>query len=163
MTTTTDNHYLQPISGGEAVIPACDGTETIADNGKGVFTGWIDPDFKNYGANGRGQATPETKVQVYEMIEDADFATMFGSLNEDTDKLCLTQHQILEFVRSRPDLLTGDGYATFFAFKSKGKLFVVDTGKLGGGPLGAAISRFGYGSKWPAQHRLRVVVPQLAT
>jgi hypothetical protein len=162
-TTSAGTQYLKPSSGGEAVIPACDGGQTIANNGKDVFTGWIDPDFKNYGANERGQATPATTIQVYEMVEDADFATMFDSLDKDTDKLCLTQHQILEFVRSRPDLLRTEGYATFFAFKSKGKLFVAVVTRFDDGSLSVLVRRFDYDVRvWHARGRRRVVVPQLA-
>ena len=159
--TTADTKYLHHISGGEVVIPVCDGTQTIADNGKRVFTGWIDPDFKAYGANERGQATPETSVQVYEMTEDADFATMFASLDKETDKLCLTQHQILEFVRSRPDLLRTDGYATFFLFKSKGKLVVAHVYRYGDGTFSVSVYRFDFNLVWYTRYRHRVVVPQL--
>jgi hypothetical protein len=96
------------------------------------------------------------------MTQDADLATMFGSLDKDTDKLCLTQHQILEFVRSRPDLLRTEGYATFWVFKSKGGQFLVaSVHRLGGGTVLGHVRRFYGGGVWNAKYRHRVVVPQV--
>ncbi len=164
MTTasTTGPPCLQPISGGEAVIPACDGRQTITDNGEDIFTGWIDSNFKGWDANERGEATPATTVQVYELQRDATSATMFGSLSDDNEKLCFTQHQILDFVRSQPDLRRTGDFATFFAFKSKGKLFVADVRRCGGGTLRVRVSRFEDDDVWHARNRHRVVVPRLA-
>jgi hypothetical protein len=160
-TIANTNKYLQPISGGEVVLKACDGKQTIAKDGKSVFTGWIDRDFVHYGANEPGPATPETPVTVYELVKDASFARMFGSLSNDNDKLVLTQAQILEFVRDHENLLRTDGYATFFLFKSNGKFFVARVrGDVAG--LGADVRHFEYDYTWFARFGHRVVVPQLA-
>jgi len=141
------------------VLPPCDGTKTIAKDGTDLFTGWIDPEFNNCGANDR---TSETRVAVLEMVEDADFATMFGSLDKDTSKLCLTQHQILDFVRDHENLLRDGGYATLFLFKSKGKFFVASVAWNDYGSLGVNFRRFGSDGICLAKYGHRVVVPQLA-
>ncbi len=164
MTTepTAGTNCLQPISGGEAVIPACDGTETIADNGKAVFTGWIDPNFGVLNANERGNATPQTSVAVYEMIKNADFPTMFGSLSEETDKLALTQHQILKFVRNHNSLLGEEDTDAFFLFKSAGNFFVAHVHRGENGALYQYLKPFKYSYVWTGECRHRVIVPKLA-
>ncbi len=102
------NKFLKLISGGESiVISEVDGTEILA-KASDIFT-WIDKDFINDGADQRGSATGETPVRVYEMMEDATFSQMFGSLSSDVRKLCLTQAQIKSFVRNYKNWLRTAG------------------------------------------------------
>lgn len=153
---------LRNISGAEVLkLDACDGKTTIADS-KNIFSS-IDSDFKVYGANTKGIATTETAVEVYEMVKDANFVQMFGSLSTDLDTLCVTQSQILNFIAKHRGMLRTEGYATFFLFKSGENFFVAFVGFAGGGSLEVYVRRFEYGGVWGASNRHRVVVPQLAT
>lgn len=155
------NAFLKLISGNESlVIDSVDGKETLA-NAKDLFA-YIDSDFKNWGADEKGSATKETPVCVYEMTKDATFAQMFGSLSSDPRKLCLTQSQIIDFVKKYRNWLRTDGYATFFLFESNNQLFVAGVGVgSGGAALGVGVSRFENSCVWSAAYRRRLVVPQL--
>lgn len=155
------SEYLKSISGGETLIlDECDGSEGLAD-ANDTFV-WIDQDFKNWGADAKGLATKKTPVTVYEMTKDATFAQMFGSLNADVRELCLTPHQIKDFVRKYRKWLRTGGYATFFLFESNNELFVARVRFYSDGELGVHVRRFGRSLVWHAAYRHRVVVPQLA-
>ena len=117
--------------------------------------------FKNWGADEKGAATKETPVRVWEMAEDATFSQMFGELNVDVEKNCLTQHQILNFIKKYRHWLRTDGYATFFFFKSKGHFFVAGVRVSSDGVLRVDVDRFEDPTVWGAGCRRRVVVPQL--
>lgn len=159
-TGATEN-FLKLISGGETInIAAVDGTETLAD-AKDVFL-YIDSDFKNWGTNEPGQSTAETSVGVYEMAKDATFAQMFGNLNADVKKLCLTQHQIKKFVVEHRKWLREDGYGTFFLFQSNDNFYVASVDFFSADVLYVSLNRFGRSFVWRAEYRHRVVVPQLA-
>jgi hypothetical protein len=153
---------LRLISGNEMIIiDAVDGTEVLS-KAKDLFTAGIDSDFVGYGANEAGSATGATIVNVYEMVEDATYVQMFGSLCADMDKLCLTQHQIKNFVKNNRKWLREDGYATLFLFKSKDQFFVARVRVSSGGGLRVLVYRFKNSIVWRAENRHRVVVPQLA-
>lgn len=140
-------------------LDATDGKQTIADS-NGVFSS-IDSDFKNWSANKTGISTKESLVDVYEMAKDARFTQMFGSLNSDLDKLCLTQHQILNFIQKHRNWLRTEGYGTLFLFKADDQFFVARVGFNGDGSLRVVVRRFEDDSMWNAVYRHRVVVPQL--
>lgn len=155
-----ENQILRLLSKGQSIIiDACDGTETLA-NARDVFPSGIDPDLKRWGTDKAGRATEETAIQVHEMIKDATYAQMFGSLGTDLDKLCLTQHQIKNFCKKNPNWLRQDGYATFFLFKVNDQFFVADVG-VGSVGLDVGVDRFGVDFVWSAVRLRRVVVPQL--
>lgn len=142
-------------------IDSSSGTETLAEAAD-VFTSWIDSDFKNWNTNKPGITTKEQAVDVHELIQDATFAQMFGSLGTDLDKLCLTQAQIKNFCKKHPNWLRTDGYATFFLFKVEDQFFVarVDVQSAG---LRVSVHRFEYDRVWDAEDSRRMVVPQLET
>lgn len=153
---------LRLISSGESLIlDAVNGTEVLADAAD-VFTAWIDPDLKKWGADEPCQPTAETSVDLYEMTKDATFSQMFGSLNADVSKLCLTQRQIKNFVKKYRCWLRADGWATFFLFKSYDHFFVAGVRVLSDGWLRVNVYRFGDARVWRAGYRHRLVVPQLA-
>ncbi|MFH1820540.1 MAG: hypothetical protein ABH805_01350 [Candidatus Nealsonbacteria bacterium] len=155
------NKFLKLISGDEILsLDAVDGTETLA-NAKDVFN-YIDSDLKNWGVDEEGPSTEKTIVDVYEMVKDATFSQMFGELNVDMRKLCLTQHQIKKFVEKHRKWLRTDGYGTFFLFESKGNFFVAFTFVTSFGELGVRVNQFEYSDVWCAELRPRVVVSQLA-
>lgn len=153
--------FLRLISSGENLtIDAVDGRETLA-NAEDTFA-YIDSNFKNWDADVKGPATEEIFVNVQEMEKDATFSQMFGELNADVGKLCLTQHQIKNFVKKHRKWLRTDGYATFFLFKSNGNFSVAFAHFRSGVRLGVSVLQFGDLSVWDAGYRARVVVPQLA-
>lgn len=118
--------YLKLISGGQSLfLDECDGQQTIADS-KNVFYS-IDWDFKNHGANKKGAKTPKTPIEIHEQIKNGKFTQIFGSINSDLNKLCLTQSQILNFIQKHKNWLNTNGNVkgTFFLCKrSNGKFFV---------------------------------------
>lgn len=151
---------LSLISGTEVLkLDPVDGNQTIRTS-KNVFS-YIDDDFKNYGADQTGSATKESIIEVYEIVKDATLARMFGSLGQELDKLCLTQHQILNFISKHRNWLRTEGYATLFLFKSNDQFFVADVDFNDDGSLEVDVFRLGYSSVWGARYRSRVVVPQL--
>lgn len=158
---TVNDAILRLISGGKSImIDDCDGSGTIA-NAKDTFKSGIDPNFKKLGTDKPGQATEETAVQVHEMVKDATFAQMFGSLGTNLDKLCLTQHQIEKFCKKHADWLRTDGYGTLFLFKVEDQYFVAYVLVRDDG-LDVDVRRFENDCVWHAEYLHRVVVPQLA-
>ena len=152
--------HLKLISGGtEIVIVPTDGSRLIAD-ADDVFPGYIDSDFVNYKTNIPGQPTKETPVQVFEMIKDGTFAQIFGGFGENLDRLCLSQYQIIRFVKDYEKWLRADGYGTFFLFKVGNEFFVAYVHRYDGG-LEVDVRRLSLDYVWSAEFRLCIVVPQL--
>ena len=152
---------LKRILDGEPIVIAkTSGTENLA-HAQEVFTGWVDPDFVNYGCDVTGQPTVETPVEVFEMVADGDFARIFGGFNVSLDQLCLTQHQIKTFAKVHRDKLRTDGYSTFFLFKVGDEFFVAYVRFHDVGQLSVSVHRFSCGIVWGAEVRPRLVVPQL--
>jgi hypothetical protein len=153
---------LKLISGAEELkLDAVDGTRTIA-NSKGVFS-YIDPDFKGYGVNEKSVDTKETQIEVYELTKDANFAKIYGSTGREMDTMCVTQHQILNFIAKHRNWLRTEGYGTFFLFKMNGEFFVADVDFDVDGSLRVFVFRFGYDYVWIGSYRRRFVLPQLAS
>jgi len=160
---------LKLISGKEKImIEALDGQATIA-NAKDTFKSYLDANFENWGLNTSGPATPETLLDVHEMIEDANFTQIFTGLNTDLDKLVLTQAQIIRFCAKHPTWLRQEGHATFFLIKKDmskpaiaDNLFVVSVHVDSDG-LRVSVHRFERARVWDAGYRHRLVVPQLNT
>jgi len=156
------NKFLWLISGGVSLtVDAVDGTEILAD-AKDVFSGGIDSDFINWEADEPDRSTVETPVDVYEMTQDATFSQMFGDLSSDVRRLCLTQHQIKNFVKKHRSWLRTEGYATFFLFESKGYFFVAVVLFDSRGGLFVRVLQFEDSHVWDAGIRHRLVVPRLA-
>jgi hypothetical protein len=140
------------------IIPAVDGSKTIT-NSEDVFKSWIDSSFEDWGLNKSDQKTPEIKIQVYEMVKDANYSQMFHSLNNDLDKLCLTQHQITVFCANNQKYLREGGWPTFFLFKVDGKYYVAYVLMYPDG-LYVNVHRFKKSYAWYADLTRRLVVPQ---
>lgn len=141
------------------VLKATSGRETIA-RADDVFIGYIDSDFEKWNLDKKGGKTEETKIAVLEMTQDGTFEQIFGSISNDKDSLCLTQNQIIEFMRSHKDKLNKDWY-TFFLFKEGNDFFVAGVRFCGDG-LYVRVYRLSRGCVWLAEGGRRVVVPQLA-
>ena len=141
------------------VIKATDGKRFLA-KAKNTFKSFVDADFKNWKLDQASHATVDTPTNVYEMITDATFAQIFGSLSNDLDKLCLTQDQIEEFCLAHADQLRTDGYGTFFLFKENGHFFVAYVYVYSDG-LRVRVHGLESDHVWYGDFRHRVVGPQL--
>ena len=157
----TKNSVLRKISEEHSVIvPATTGQRTLAQ-ATDVFTGYLDPDFNNWGTDVAGEAKPETPADVYEQVKNATFADMFTSLSSDLDPLLWEQEQIIAFVESHKNWLHPEGYGNFFLFKVGSSVFVAGVYLYSDGELRARVYRFAHASIWRASRRRRVFVPQL--
>ena len=147
---------LQRFSSDESmIIESLDGKAIITD-AKKTFV-YIDSDFKGWGLNKKGEATKETPVQPYELVQDANFAKIFNSFTN-LDEACFTQAQIIRFCEKYPRQLRQEGYANFFLLKMDGEYFVAHV-YVGSGGLGADVCRFAYDGVWRAGFRRRVFAP----
>jgi hypothetical protein len=150
------------ISGGKrVVIPATSGTETLA-TANDVFIS-ISSDFIKWGCDRTEQATPTMAVEVYEQCEDADYPEIFGSLNQNFDRLVLTTPQIKGFVANLANdfLLEAEWTCFRFLFKAGDELFIADVRILLNGNREVRVTRFFDGSIRHAEYRHRIVVPLL--
>lgn len=129
--------------------------ESLIKDAKDLFS-WIDSDFENYGASEPQKITKKTELEVYELTENGTFKDIF----KNPEQQCLTQGQILDFVKNHKDKLRTDGYATFFLFKSNNNFFVAFL-RFGAGGLDARVHRFEGGHVWDAERRHRVVMPTM--
>ncbi len=151
--------FLNFISGGERpTIGPTNGKDMIAE-ASDVFTTYIDSNFKSFGIDVPSKPTKETEVQVLEMVKDGRFKQLFGSFGENLDRLCLTQSQIISFVRNHKRWLSVGGNGTFFLFKVKEEYFVADVSLESGKPR-VNVCYLGGGAIWSANSGHRVVVPQ---
>ncbi|MCF7820442.1 MAG: hypothetical protein K9M44_03165 [Candidatus Pacebacteria bacterium] len=153
------NSVLKRLFSNETIkVNATDGKVTIAQSAE-VFESWLDPDFKNWNLDNFQASTKEMPVEAYEVVKDADFKTMLGSLNEDLDKLCLTQSQIVDFCKNYKDRLNPN-WGTFFLFKEGSRYFVAFVYVYSVG-LFVYVHHFEYAFVWLAGYAHRLVVPQL--
>lgn len=155
-----EDPILRLLSEDETItIAPCDGSRCIGTQ-DAVF-GFIDPTYKGSDFNKRGQPTEAMKVDVHEMVKDATFAKMFGSLGApDLNKLCLSQDQVVEFCKNHSKWLRSDGYATFFLFKENENFFVARV-RVSSGGLRVGVDGLEDDGVWGAVCARRVVAPQL--
>lgn len=137
-------------------IPACS-KDTIA-RADDVFTGYIDSDFTNWNLDVKSPKTEAMEVAVLEMDKDATFKEMFGSVSKDTDSMCMTQAQIITFMKEHKDKLRTDGYGTLFLFKNGVDFFVANVYFDDVGQLGVYADRLSRDGVWYAEARRRIVV-----
>ena len=104
------------------------GWETIA-KARGVFPGWIDPDFVVYGTDVPSQPTKEKRVRVLEITNDGKLPQILRSLIKNRNHQCLTQSQIICFVKNYEKWLPANSSGTLFMLKvkikGKNRFFVV--------------------------------------
>lgn len=148
------------------IAPAT-GSVTLAGS-EGIFTGYLDPDFKNFGTDVPSSPTAEQAVEVHEMIPgmDGNFQTIFDSTGRGLDSMLLTQEQIVMFCRDHRGKLRTEGFGTFFLFKV-GEVVKKDLTNLfvagvcvGGRDLFVLVDRFLNGSVWDGEFWHRFVLPQ---
>lgn len=147
-------------SGKSVVIGATNGTETIA-SANDAFSS-ISSDFIKLGCDKAESATPEVVVEVYEQIEDATYPEIFGSLDQNLDRLVLTTPQIKSFVvnNAKDYLLDAESTCFRFLFRVGNEFFVADVRVLSDGNRAVRVTHFLNGSVRHAEYRHRMVVPQ---
>jgi hypothetical protein len=152
------NEYLSLTSGNELLlIEPADGKETFA-KARDVFT-YVDSNFTRWGCNSPGKQTPQTAVRVYEMARDGTFAELFKSFHLEIVRLCLTQAQIINFVRRHPNWLKSGGNGTFLLFEVEQEFFVAAVYQFFDGRIGVRARRFSLDRVFRARKRHRLVVP----
>lgn len=137
-------------------VPALKGKATIADSK--IFTGWLDSDFQNWSTNKPDRKTAKAELAVCEIDKPSTFSQIFTN----PEAMCLTQEQILYFVKNHKNKLREDGYATLFLFKTGIEFFVAHVYFHSDGRLEVFVDRFSRDSVWRAGDRHRVVVPKLS-
>jgi len=140
------------------VLPATLGATTIAQSGD-VFTGWLDPDLRDWGTDVPSADTAPVTALVYEMTKDGNFLSLFSSLGEGWYLRQTTQGQIVSFCTLHPEVLRQDGYGTLFPFQVGEETFVANV-RLVTGRLLVFVFRLGYDHVWDTADRTRVVVLQ---
>lgn len=142
-------------------IAPCDGKETIA--GASDVFGYIDSNFKRVGCDLPGPPTGETQTCVYEMAKDGTFVELFGDFGEETNRLVLTQPQIIQFVRRHGRWLKRGGNGTFFLFKVSHEYFVAAVYFFLDGRIGVRARCFALERIFRAGKQHRLVVPRLTS
>ncbi len=162
---------LRLISEGKSLkLKALDGSRHICKSKK-TFKSFIDADFENWGINKKGVATPETPIQIHEMVGDGTFMDIFRSVPGTWREKWVSQDQVIEFCESLPDWLRQEGYGTFFLVRKDEnkpidetkpeenlgvvRVYVDDDG------LRADVFQLEYDHVWVGERRHRVVSPQL--
>lgn len=144
------------------MIDAVDGTQLIM-NDQDVFKLGIDTLFKRCADNNKHSCpTLETVVQNYRLTSGANFLQIFKSLSSNLDKLCLSQHQIINFCSNYSNKLCQSKYATFFLFKGNYELLVARLGTFAG-ELGIRLYKLNDYSIWFAKDYRQIIVPQLVS
>lgn len=156
---------LKLVSGAETIsLDADDGTVTLA-NAVDVFTGYLDSDFENYGTNVHGPEMPAINVQVWELIKNGNFKTIFAGIINNPSLLCIGQGQVKQFPQKFGKWVRSDRI-TFVPFKVKfpddhEEIFVAGLNRYDDGRLRAFVCRFSGGDVWFAGYGAWFVLPQL--
>lgn len=162
---TNNNPHLRQIAAG--TIPATDGRRTFVQANR-MFPGYFDLDFEKFGTNVPGKPEPQTRFEVYEMIQDGTFQEILEGFSVNTRKLFWSQDQAITWIENNPELLHPQGWATFLPFSVKinegtpkevEDFFVAYAYRSRGG-LKADVDRFSYVGVWVAEGRCRFVFPQ---
>jgi hypothetical protein len=150
--------FLKLVSGNEMlIIGATDGKEIIV-SANDLFTAGIDDCFRAWHADETDMPTEDTAVAVYELIDDGEFSEIFGSLPLDVGKLCLTQSQIIGFVKKYRHWLY---CKTFFLFRSNGNFFVAIVHLRSDSDICVRVRKFGDCDTWFSRYKRHFVVPQV--
>lgn len=153
--------YTRLVSGTKIIhIETSESADTIF-NATQVFAG-IDSRFAGLGY-GFSEAAVRARqpVVIHEIVESGTLAQVFLGLDENLDNLCLTQAQIVKFVKNHKEFLRTRVCETFFLFKVNSEFFVASVNVSSGGGLSVGLYDFSYHYVWDIEHRHRVVIPQV--
>lgn len=113
-------------------IGMCDGKETVLDAQRDIFipkTAFdiVHHDIDELFDDPYNAPTRAAHAHVFELKQNAMFAQMFKQLHKNPRKLCFTENQIVEFVRTHGEWLrVNDFCSTFFPFSfAKGKVGIL--------------------------------------
>ncbi|MFA6995057.1 MAG: hypothetical protein WC249_01455 [Patescibacteria group bacterium] len=176
LTFLADNGELKPsilrlISNGQTLtLKALDGQRLIY-NSKKTFKSYIDQNFVDWDLNKTGVATPETLVQVHEIVDNGTFIDIFSSIPGNWNQKWLSQNQVIDFCETLPDWLIQNRHATMFLVKKdenksvdednpQENLVVVNVDVLSDG-LYVRVSCLEHNLVWLGEYRNCVVSPQL--
>ena len=161
---------LRLISDGEALgLKELDGKRIIY-NSKKTFLSFIDEDFKNWNLNKEGVATPETPVQVNEIVQDSTFMEIFSALAGMWNQKWVSQHQVIEFCENLFAWLSPTGATMFLVKKDENQPIdeanpqdnlVVVLVRVYSVGLIVSMNPLENGYRWFAEFLRRVVSPQL--
>ncbi|KKQ89666.1 MAG: hypothetical protein UT11_C0021G0002 [Berkelbacteria bacterium GW2011_GWA2_38_9] len=161
---------LRRISEGQEIsVGPTDGQRTIP-GATSTFKAGIDGDFARWKvANKPGAPKGATKVVVDELVEDATFTEMFGSLSAELDALVFEGDQVIDICREHPEWLSKTGWTAFLLKKEKeteeekdkDKYFVVSVLVCDPGKLRVNVRHLEYAYVWSAKYGRRIVSPQL--
>jgi len=151
---------LKLIPGGEKLIIEALGGKAYISNAKEIFKSYIDEDFKNWGLDQPEPATPETLLNISEMISDGTFVQIFTGITNNLDKIIMTQAQIIRFYEKYLSWFSQEDNAAFCLTKVGREYFVVGALYYSDG-LGVDVYRLDYDHVFYSKYRHRVVSPQL--
>jgi hypothetical protein len=117
--------------------------------------------FRSYTEQGR--VTSVTPIAVYQVTQAGNFRQAFESIERDLLKICLTQHQILNFIKLYRKWLQKQDGSTAFLFSDKASFVVARIEFDDGGLLKAFTNQlddamFLGAARWP-----RIVVPRFSS
>jgi hypothetical protein len=142
----------------DIIIRATNGDERFT-NAERIFTGQLHPDFKKWRCGESLSSARQTRVQIFEMVENGTLNDLYRSPAIELDSLCLTESQIIEFVRSHHMWLRRRGFATFFLFKNGSEFLVARIQYVSHGYLYAKPYRLSHDKVWDAKYQHRFVLP----
>jgi hypothetical protein len=157
-TSVATDKILRLISGGEVlIIDGSDGSQ-VDD---GTITWHFEDGCDKEGANEPCPPTVNVNVEVHEMVKDATFTKMFGSLSSDLQEVFFSSRdQVRIFANKHRKWFRKDAH-TFIPYKSaNGNLYVAGALVRGGG-LDVRVRRFGRDCVWSGEYGRRLVVPKI--
>jgi len=152
------NEILTLVSDGEKIIIEAlpSGYSTISQ-AKDVFP-YVGPDIEYRNLNNEQNAKGETLVNIYESEQNiVSFSQIYNLLNEDLNKLCLTQSQVVNFCRKKSQFLCLGG-PTFFLIKENNLFLVIKVHSFANG-LTVAANLFDDNDGLSDISKYRLVVP----
>ena len=150
--------YLKLID--EVTISATDGKSVICGQ-KELFRGSIDGNFRDFGLDQPSDSTPETGVKVFDHIKDGEFNQIFCSFGVSLEVLALTQSQVIEIVKNKRELLSQNGWDSFFLLQAGHEYFVASVFCFSGGDLCILLYRLDSSIVWDGGYGNRVFVRNL--
>lgn len=153
------NEHLKLLSGPQPLMLGATDGLAILGEATSVFA-YIDSYFKRWGCDVAQLPTPAMRMQVYELVRDSTIAEMFGSPGAELDALCLTQSQIIRFVKDFPDWLRQEGHGTFFLIRAGEKHFAAPVFLFHDGRLGVHLRPYSLARRFRAGKRHRLVLPE---
>ncbi len=136
------------------VVGACDGTKQIL-NGGDVFAGGIYARLLS-GLSQEAMPTLDKSVSVSQMVEDATFQVMFGSL---ATSYLPSDAQATKFIEEQKEWLLTNGWSTFIPFQKARAAFVAHAFMSSDSKPAVRVYELDFVSLWLAVRRHCVVLP----